>query len=49
MSDRTLASIGSTRSVSGSSEGAGVGLRPDTGTLRDWMLDGCNTLGVSLV
>ena len=39
--DRTLDSTGPARPVSGRSEDAGVGLRPDAGSLRDWTLMGC--------
>ena len=41
VSDRTLASTGLAHPVSGSSEGAGVGLRPDAGSLHDQTLAGC--------
>ena len=39
--DRTLASTGPARPVSRSCENAGVGLRPNAGSLRDQTLSGC--------
>ena len=39
--DRTLVSTGSACLVSGSSEDAGVDLRPDAGSLHDQTLAGC--------
>jgi hypothetical protein len=41
VSDRTLASTGPACPVSGSSEGIGVGLRPDAGSLCDRTRGGC--------